>query len=94
MEIEEMELNDVIAQAAAEEAELCKRIRLEGDFVLISVAGTSVTKNIPVADLQTTEGLLLWTYHLTEKTWMDTVQLRKFMEVAAASAGISLYGNL
>ncbi|MFL9961730.1 hypothetical protein PQR02_11600 [Paraburkholderia sediminicola] len=89
-----MELNDVLTQAEAKDAELSKRIRQEGDFVVVRVAETAVAKNIPVSELQTAEGLLRWTYELTEKTWMDVAQLRKFMEVAGAAAGIPLYGNL
>lgn len=63
------------------------KVYIRGDDIVVNV---EYEYEIPIADCKSHERILHWAWHLTEKTWMTTDVLRRFIEVAAHNAGISL----
>ena len=43
---------------------------------------------VPINNLKDERAILAWTLHLSEKTWMTTTALRRFMSLACQPAGI------
>lgn len=67
--------------------DLNKKVFIKGDIIIVNV---EYEYEVPIADCKSHERILHWAWHLTEKTWMTTDVLRKFIEVAAHNAGITL----
>lgn len=67
--------------------DLEKKVYIKDDDIIVNVA---YEYEIPIADCKSYERILHWAWHLTEKTWMTNDVLRRFIEVAAHNAGITL----
>ena len=67
--------------------DLENKVYIRGDDIIVNV---EYEYEIPIADCKSYERILHWAWHLTEKTWMTTDILRRFIEVAAHNAGIAL----
>ncbi|MGF6924292.1 hypothetical protein OKW28_008489 [Paraburkholderia sp. 40] len=65
------------------------KIYRDGDDILIEVGIAPVQRIVPVAEVATLEGLLGWTYELTQKSWMDRYLLRQFLDVASEAGGVT-----
>lgn len=64
--------------------ELDRQVTIDGDWIVIDVA---YKYDIELSRCNTPEKILAWAYHLTEKTWMNTDLIAKFIEVAAEHIG-------
>jgi len=47
--------------------------------------------NIPLEHLKTERGILKWTLHLAEKSWVSREQLEDFMQAALEVSGIDIH---
>lgn len=47
--------------------------------------------DIPLEHLKTERGILKWTLHLAEKSWVSREQLEDFMQAALEVAGIDIH---
>lgn len=69
--------------------ELYKKIYVIDEHIVINVVSEY---NIPLTGCSTPQGILHWVHHLTEKTWMTTELMRRFIEVACKQSNIDIYG--
>ncbi|HGM6756491.1 hypothetical protein ACUNIY_24545 [Serratia sp. IR-2025] len=58
---------------------MTEQVRIEGEYIVINV---SYEYNISLQACSTHQQILHWAWHLTEKTWMTTTALRRFIELA------------
>ena len=78
----------VAERARQQDEELRRVVFVKGNYIIVNA---SYPYQVPVDECRTAEGLLNWVYHLTEKSWMNTEILRRFMEVASGQTGVKLY---
>lgn len=69
--------------------ELAERIYHHGGDIFIRIGTSPIQRIVPVAEIATPEGLLRWTYALTQKSWMDNDLLRRFLDVASEAGGVT-----
>lgn len=78
---------DLIKEVAEHDEKMAKQVYVKDDHIILNV---SYEYNILKADCDTPEKLLSWVYHLTEKTWMTTEAMRRFIEVACIENSITI----
>ncbi|WP_258087551.1 hypothetical protein [Xenorhabdus bovienii] len=54
------------------------------------LGGTNNEYEIPLHDCDTSEKILWWTFHLSEKNWVTTDMLRRFIRLATVKAKIKI----
>jgi hypothetical protein len=73
---------------------LNEQIFVDGDVIVLyaDVGNEGSRYEVPRNECGNAGEILRWTFHLSEKTWMDRELLRHFMNVAANAASVSLHG--
>lgn len=66
---------------------LYKKIYVVDEHIVINVVSEY---NIPLISCSTPQGILRLVHHLTEKTWMTTELIRRFIEVACKHSNIEM----
>jgi len=79
--------DDVFKEFLKQEKELEKIVYIEGNNIIINAA---YKYQVSITTCDTPEKLIAWTFHLTEKTWMNTKIIRHFIGLAARHSSISL----
>lgn len=82
-----LDADEMFEKWKAREEELAKLVYVEDGHIVINV---HYEYNVALNRCDTPEKLAAWAYHLTEKTWMTTEVMRRFMEVAMAEHGFHL----
>lgn len=81
-----VELNDDVLRAMQErDARLADQVKIVDDYIVINV---SYEYNINLETINNAQDVLGWVFHLTEKTWMNTEVLHRFIQVACGAKGI------
>lgn len=78
---------DLIKKIEAQEKLLQKQVAVVDGHIVINV---EYEYNIALSRCNTPEKLLHWVWHLTEKTWMTTEVMRRFIEVACRENKITM----
>ena len=64
---------------------LNEQVKIVDDYIVINVA---YEYSIPLTECSTYQQILHWSWHLTEKTWMNNDVMRKFIEVACLNQNL------
>lgn len=84
----EIELKSYTAEDFEKEREELERaVSVKKDRIVLNVR---YEYNVPIADCDTHEKILGWTFHLAEKTWMSRRLLRRFIEVACVASNLPI----
>lgn len=78
---------DLLKRVQEQEEVLGKQVYVVDGHVVINV---EYEYNIELSRCDTAEKLLHWIWHLTEKTWMNTVVMRRFIEVVCRENKIEM----
>ncbi|WP_155492635.1 hypothetical protein [Pluralibacter gergoviae] len=67
-------------------------IKIEGGYLIIKIPGQVVENNyeIPLSSISSPSGIIEWTLHLSEKSWVSKRLLRRFIQVSCAYAGLKI----
>jgi hypothetical protein len=70
------------------------QIFIDGDVIVLyaDTANEGSRYEIPRSKCAKADDILRWTYHLSEKTWMDRDMLSHFMFIAATASQVPLHG--
>lgn len=81
-----VELDDDMLRAMRErDALLAEQVKIVEGYIVVNV---SYEYNINLETINSAQDVLGWVFHLTEKTWMNTDVLRRFIQVACGARGI------
>ncbi|MEO1854651.1 hypothetical protein [Chromohalobacter sp.] len=69
------------------EEELQRQVYVADGHIVINV---SYEYNVALNSCDSAEKLLHWVWHLTEKTWMTNMAMRRFIELACRENGIEM----
>lgn len=72
---------DAVKHAAAHFAELNRRISVKEEHIVL-LATEDHEYSVPLFKCSNYDEILSWTFHLSEKNWMNRDLLRHFMRVA------------
>lgn len=78
---------DLLKRVQEQEEVLGKQVYVVDGHVVINV---EYEYNIELSRCDTAEKLLHWIWHLTEKTWMNTSVMRRFIEVVCRENKIEM----
>jgi len=72
--------------------ELEKKVVVDGDHILLALPEGKIDEwyEIPLSRLETSEQIISWIFHLTEKSWIEKDVFRRFIKVISELRGISL----
>ena len=81
------DIGKVFEAAKKKEELLQEQVKIEDGHIVINV---NYEYNIALNRVDTSEKILWWVIHLSEKTWMTTEILRRFVHLSCAHHGIKL----
>lgn len=58
---------------------------------LNELCGAPITYDIPLKQCETAEEILGWVWQLSEKTWLTTEVLRRFVAISTQHAGVNIH---
>ncbi|PHM22987.1 hypothetical protein [Xenorhabdus ehlersii] len=72
--------------------QLDKLVRVDETHIILNTdpGGTNNEYEILLQECGTPEQILWWTFHLTEKNWVTTDMLRRFIRLATVKAKIKI----
>jgi len=70
---------------------MSQQVVVQGQNIIFPMPTNGQQYPVPLNECQDSHGILRWTKHMSEKTWVTSEMLRQFMVLAAAQASISLY---
>lgn len=84
----EEEATEALEDRLEREKEVREECYVDGDVLVVH----DEYYTIRLSDLDTPEKVLGWIHHLVEKTWMDKILLRRFINCAAGANDIEIEG--
>jgi hypothetical protein len=84
---------DALENAEKDRAKLERAMFVKEDHIVIDLNelfGAPSEYNVPLSKCETSEQILGWVQHLTEKTWANGRVIHRFIAIAAGEAGIEI----